>query len=225
MQEWIIDMNRILIVEDEESIANLIRMNLVKAGYYCEVSYDGMSAADILQENRYDLCILDIMLPRINGYELLEYAGSVDIPVIFLTAKSETADKVKGLRLGAVDYITKPFEIVELLARVENVLRLFGKAKRKIYINDLEIDVQSRTVKKKERIIHLTLKEFELLMLFAQNPNIALYRETIYEHVWGSPYMGDSRTVDLHVQRLRKKTGLENNIVSLYKVGYKLIVE
>lgn len=218
-------MNRILIAEDEEPIANLVRMNLVKAGYDCEVAYDGKSAADILQENRYDLCLFDIMLPKINGYELLEYAISMDIPVIFLTAKGETVDKVKGLRAGAVDYITKPFEIIELLARVENVLRLFGKGKNKIYIRDLEIDAQSRTVKKKGQVIHLTLKEFELLMLFAQNPNVALYRETIYEHVWNSPYMGDSRTVDLHVQRLRKKTGLDNDIVSVYKVGYKLVVE
>lgn len=218
-------MNKILIVEDEEPIANLVRMNLSKAGYECEVAYDGKSAADILQENRYDLCIFDIMLPKINGYELLEYAVSMNIPVIFLTAKGETRDKVKGLRAGAVDYITKPFEIIELLARVENVLRLFGKAEHKLYIGDLEIDVQLRTVKRKEQIIHLTLKEFDLLMLFAQNPNIALYRETIYENVWDSPYMGDSRTVDLHVQRLRKKTGLEDHIVSLYKVGYKLIVQ
>lgn len=218
-------MNKILIVEDEEAIANLVRMNLAKAGYACDVAYDGKSAADIMQENRYDLCIFDIMLPEINGYELLEYALLMDMPVIFLTAKGETEDKVKGLRAGAVDYITKPFEIIELLARVENVLRLFGKAKDKLYISDLEIDVQSRTVRRKGQIIHLTLKEFDLLMLFAQNPNIALYRETIYENVWDSPYMGDSRTVDLHVQRLRKKTGLEDNIVSLYKVGYKLIKE
>lgn len=218
-------MNKILIVEDEEAIANLVRMNLTKAGYACDVAYDGKSAADIMQENRYDLCIFDIMLPEINGYELLEYALLMDMPVIFLTAKGETEDKVKGLRAGAVDYITKPFEIIELLARVENVLRLFGKAKDKLYISDLEIDVQSRTVRRKGQIIHLTLKEFDLLMLFAQNPNIALYRETIYENVWDSPYMGDSRTVDLHVQRLRKKTGLEDNIVSLYKVGYKLIKE
>ena len=218
-------MNKILIVEDEEAIANLVRMNLAKAGYACDVAYDGKSAADIMQENRYDLCIFDIMLPEINGYELLEYALLMDMPVIFLTAKGETEDKVKGLRAGAVDYITKPFEIIELLARVENVLRLFGKAKDKLYISDLEIDVQSRTVRRKGQIIHLTLKEFDLLMLLAQNPNIALYRETIYENVWDSPYMGDSRTVDLHVQRLRKKTGLEDNIVSLYKVGYKLIKE
>lgn len=126
-------MNKILIVEDEEPIANLVRMNLAKAGYECEVAYDGKSAADILQENRYDLCIFDIMLPKINGYELLEYAVSMDIPVIFLTAKGETRDKVKGLRAGAVDYITKLFEIIELLARVENVLRLFGKAEHKLY--------------------------------------------------------------------------------------------
>lgn len=217
-------MIKILIVEDEEPISNLIRMNLTKAGYQCEVAYDGKSGADKLLESRYDLCLLDIMLPNINGYELLEYAKTMDVPVIFLTAKGETLDKVKGLRAGAVDYITKPFEIIELLARVENVLRLVGKAEKNIKILDLEIDISSRTVKRSGVPIHLTLKEFELLLLFVQNPNVALYREVIYERVWEAAYMGDSRTVDLHVQRLRKKAGLEQQIQSVYKVGYKFCV-
>lgn len=217
-------MIKILIVEDEEPISNLIRMNLTKAGYQCEVAYDGKSGADKLLESRYDLCLLDIMLPNINGYELLEYAKTMDVPVIFLTAKGETLDKVNGLRAGAVDYITKPFEIIELLARVENVLRLVGKAENTIKILDIEIDISSRTVKRSGVPIHLTLKEFELLLLFVQNPNVALYREVIYERVWEAAYMGDSRTVDLHVQRLRKKAGLEQQIQSVYKVGYKFCV-
>ncbi len=214
-------MNKILIVEDEEAIANLIKLNLQHAGYSCEVANDGITGADKLEENSYDLCLFDIMLPGIDGYELLDYAKSLEIPVIFLTAKGETMDKVKGLRLGADDYITKPFEIIELLARVENVLRRFHKVEQEIHIDGLEINVPGRTVKKDGREIELTCKEFDLLLLFARNPGRALYREMIYEQVWGSPYMGDSRTVDLHVQRLRKKAGLGQQIESVYKVGYR----
>lgn len=214
-------MNKILIVEDEEAIANLIKLNLQHAGYSCEVANDGITGADRLAEASFDLCLFDIMLPGIDGYELLDYAKSLGIPVIFLTAKGETMDKVKGLRLGADDYITKPFEIIELLARVENVLRRFHKVEQEIYTGDLEINVPGRTVKKGGRNIELTCKEFDLLLLFVRNPDRALYREMIYEQVWDSPYMGDSRTVDLHVQRLRKKAGLEKQIESVYKVGYR----
>lgn len=214
-------MNRILIVEDEEPIANLIKMNLKKAGYSCDVSYDGQDGADKMLAVNYDLCLLDIMLPEIDGYELLEYAKSIGLPVIFLTAKGETADKVRGLRAGADDYITKPFEVLELLARVENVLRRFQKTEETIDILDLHIDIASRKATKNGSLLKLTYKEFDLLLLFVRNPNVALYREVIYEHVWESTYMGDSRTVDLHVQRLRKKAGLEKNIEAVYKVGYR----
>lgn len=214
-------MNKILIVEDEEPIANLIYMNLKSAGYFCEIAYDGQEGADKLSENHYDLCLLDIMLPKIDGYELLSYAKSIEVPVIFLTAKGETSDKVEGLRAGADDYITKPFEIIELLARVENVLRRFQKVNQTIEVFDLSIDVSSRTVTKQGKPIKLTYKEFDLLLLFVQNPNIALYRESIYERVWDAPYFGDQRTIDLHVQRLRKKTGLEKQIETVYKVGYR----
>ena len=218
-------MNKILIVEDEEAIANLIKMNLKNAGYYCDVSYNGKDGADKMQTEHYDLCLLDIMLPEVNGYELLDYAKSIELPVIFLTAKGETADKVKGLQAGADDYITKPFEVLELLARVENILRRFEKTARCIDILDLHIDTVSRTVTKSGVPLKLTYKEFDLLLLFVRNPNVALYRAVIYEHVWDSTYMGDSRTVDLHVQRLRKKAGLENQIEAVYKVGYRLTIE
>lgn len=214
-------MNKILIVEDEEAIANLIRMSLKSAGYFCEVSYDGQSAADKMQSEHFDLCLLDIMLPKIDGYELLDYARDLHLPVIFLTAKGETTDKVRGLRAGAEDYITKPFEVLELLARVENVLRRYDKLAQTMDVLDLHIDIPSREVTKNGVPLKLTYKEFDLLLLFVRNPNVALYRETIYEHVWDSTYLGDSRTVDLHVQRLRKKAGLENNIESIYKVGYR----
>lgn len=214
-------MNKILIVEDEEAIANLIKMSLKNAGYACDVCHNGQEGADRMQMCHYDLCLLDIMLPGINGYELLEYAKSISLPVIFLTAKGETADKVKGLRAGADDYITKPFEVLELLARVENVLRRFEKTAKCIDVLDLHIDIVSRSVTKNDVPLKLTYKEFDLLLLFVRNPNVALYREVIYEHVWESTYMGDSRTVDLHVQRLRKKAGLEEHITAVYKVGYR----
>lgn len=218
-------MNKILIVEDEEAISNLIQMNLKNAGYFCDVANTGLDGADKMQANHYDLCLLDIMLPGFDGYELLDFAKSIELPVIFLTAKGETEDKVKGLRAGADDYITKPFEVLELLARVENVLRRFEKTKKFIDILDLHIDTVSRTVTKQGIPLKLTYKEFDLLLLFVRNPNVALYRDVIYEHVWDSTYMGDSRTVDLHVQRLRKKAGLEKQIEAVYKIGYRLTTE
>lgn len=171
---------------------------------------------------RYDLVLLDIMLPEIDGYELLEYIKPLGIPVIFLTAKGDVLDKVKGLKSGAEDYITKPFEIVELLARVETVLRRYGKTQRYVTLYDITVDTLSRTVKKGEDPVALTAKEYDLLLLFAQNRNIALYRDFLYERVWGETYLGDSRTVDLHVQRMRRKLGLEHKIVPVYKVGYRL---
>lgn len=225
IEKWGVLMNRILIVEDEEPIANLIRMNLTNAGYSCDVAYDGQDGADKMQVEHYDLCLLDIMLPKINGYELLEYARTIELPVIFLTAKGETTDKVKGLRSGAEDYITKPFEVLELLARVENVLRRYQKMEQTMDVLDLHIDIVSRNVYKNGELLKLTYKEFDLLLLFVRNPNVALYREVIYEHVWESTYMGDSRTVDLHVQRLRKKAGLEKNIEAVYKVGYRFVAD
>lgn len=164
------------------------------------------------------------MLPKLNGYEVLEYAKSVDIPVIFLTAMGETQQKVKGLRLGAEDYIAKPFEIAELLARVETVLRRYKKTEQKLRLYDIEIDTQSRRVERGGREVDLTIKEYELLLLFLRNKNRALYRETIYESVWGGEYSGAGRTVDLHVQRLKKKLGLEEHITAIYKVGYRLEV-
>jgi len=217
-------MIKILIVEDEEPISDLIRMNLVKAGYRCVCAFDGNEAADRISQERFDLILLDIMLPGMNGYELLPYIKSLDIPVIFLTAMGTLDQRVHGLRAGADDYITKPFEIVELLARVETVLRRYHKTEDVLQVEDVTIDVPSRVVMQNGMQVMLTMKEFELLLLFARNRNIALYRETIYENVWESNYLGDSRTVDLHVQRLRKKLGWEDKIKSVYKVGYRLEV-
>lgn len=218
-------MNRILVVEDEEPIAELIRMSLKNAGYQCEVCNDGEEGADQIQREHFDLCLLDIMLPKVDGYELLDYAKCMELPVIFLTAKGKTEDKVKGLRAGADDYVTKPFDVMELLARVESVLRRYGKTETSMDVLDLHIDTVSRSVTKNGVPLRLTYKEFDLLLLFVRNPGVALYREVIYEQVWESSYMGDSRTVDLHVQRLRKKAGLERQIQAVYKVGYRFSIQ
>mgnify|MGYP004470467977 FL=1 len=217
-------MIKILIVDDEEAIANLIRMNLVKAGYQCETASDGVEAANLISEQTYDLILLDIMLPGLNGYEVLEYAKTVDIPVIFLTAMGDTAQKVKGLKMGAEDYIAKPFEISELLARVETVLRRYRKAEKQLQLFDIEINTASRSVSRAGAEVELTPKEYELLLLFVRNKNRALYREMIYENVWGGEYNSTGRTVDLHVQRLKKKLGLEDHIQAVYKIGYRLVV-
>ena len=215
-------MTRIFIVEDEKPIADLIKMNLTNKGYLCEVVHDGKQAADILERKRYDLILLDIMLPGYNGYELMEYIRTLEMPVIFITAKGSVEERVKGLNLGAEDYLVKPFAVVELLARVEVVLRRYHKSERIITFEDVTIDTASRIVQKAGRPVALTMKEYQLLLLFVQNRNIALFREVICERVWESEYIGDSRTVDLHVQRLRKKMGWEHKIRSVYKVGYRL---
>ena len=218
-------MLKILIAEDEEPIANLIKMNLRRAGYHCIWAADGETAADYMEKEKPDLVLLDVMLPGINGYELMDYARTLELPVIFLTALGTTENKVKGLKMGADDYLTKPFEIVELLARVEAVLRRYHKTESVMEVFDIVIDTASRAVTRNGEQIPLTMKEFDLLLLLARNRNIALYRETIYETVWGGEYMGQSRTVDLHIQRLKKKLNWDNEIAAVYKVGYRLEAE
>lgn len=217
-------MINILIVEDEKPISNLIRLSLTNVGYSCECAFDGESAADMIEEKLYDLILLDIMIPYIDGFELLEYIRPLEIPVIFITAKNSVNDKVKGLRMGAEDYIVKPFEIIELLARVDVVLRRYNKSSELIEINNLRIDLKKHKVKYKNEEISLTPKEYDLLTLFAQNPNTALYRQTIYERVWGGEFDFSSKTVDLHIQRLRKKAHLEKELQAINKVGYRLEV-
>lgn len=216
-------MTHILIVEDEATISNLLRMALEKHGYKCDCAFDGEMGADMIESKHYDLILLDVMLPKINGFELIEYIKDFDIPVIFITAKTDVTSRVKGLNLGADDYITKPFDITELQARVEAVLRRYNKTSAILNVKNLEINTNSRIVTKNGEPVELTLKEYEILLLFVRNKNIALYREMIYENVWNEPYMGDTRTVDLHIQRLRKKLDLKDNIQSVYKVGYRFI--
>lgn len=217
-------MIKILIVDDEKPICDLIDLNLSAAGYQCTSVQDGMKAIELIDTEMYDLILLDIMLPGADGYDVMEYVRPLKIPVIFITAKHEVKDRVKGLKLGADDYLVKPFDVVELVARVEAVLRRYNKAERILEIGDVTIDVEARRVLRKGNPVVLTNKEFGLLMLFVENRNVALFRETLYEKVWEGEYFADSRTLDLHVQRLRKKLGWEHNLVAVYKVGYRLEV-
>ena len=218
-------MSKILIVEDEKPISELIRSNLTNAGHDCTCVYDGKAAADLLENTRFDLVLLDVMLPNVDGFELMDYIRPMDIPVIFLTAKGNVDDRVKGLRLGAEDYIVKPFAIAELLARVDTVIRRYSKADSVIEFGAVEVLTQSHLVMRRGVAVELTPKEYELLLLFLQNKNIALFRDVIFERVWEGEYTGDTRTVDLHVQRLRKKLGLEDTLKTVYKVGYRLEVK
>ena len=215
-------MIQILIVEDEKPISTLIRMSLKRAGYVCDCAYDGLEALDLLEKKCYDLILLDVMLPQIDGFSLMEYIRPMGIPVIFLTAVNTVMDRVKGLRMGAEDYIVKPFEVLELLARVEVVLRRYNKTGAIINVGGLAIDTVAMTVVGPEGEIKLTKKEYDLLLLFARNPNVALYRETIYERVWNEEFPYGSKTVDLHIQRLRKKVGWEKCLKAVNKVGYRL---
>lgn len=215
-------MIKILIVDDEKAICDLIDMNLSAAGYSCKTVQNGLDALDMIEKEQYDLILLDIMLPGADGYDIMEYIRPLKIPVIFITAKHEVKDRVKGLKLGAEDYLVKPFDVVELIARVEVVLRRFHKAQKVLQAGDVLVDTEARKVMKAGKTIVLTNKEYGLLLLFIRNKNVALFKETLYEKVWGDEYIADSRTLELHVQRLRKKMSWEHNLVAVYKVGYRL---
>lgn len=215
-------MKKILIVEDEEPISNLIRIKLTAEDYRCTCAFDGRTAADLIEKEDFDLILLDIMLPEINGYDLMEYIKPLETPVIFLTARNAVDDRIKGLKLGADDYISKPFQVGELIARVEAVLRRYGKAGKKLTLGDVEIDTESRVVCKAGARVDLTAKEYELLVELMQNKNVALYRNQLYEKVWDGEFAEDTRTLDSHIQRLRKKLNWEDRIKTVFRVGYRL---
>lgn len=215
-------MRKILIVDDEEKIRELIKMNLELAGYECDEAEDGLKALEKLKEFKPDLALLDIMLPFKNGYEISGEFIKNNIPVIFLTAKDSVTDKVKGLKLGADDYITKPFESMELLARIEVVLRRSGKNSDEFEYKNVKVDYMQREVFVSGKKIDITAQEFSLLEVLIKNKNLALSREKLLESAWGYDYIGDTRTVDMHIQRLRKKLEWEDVIVTVYKYGYRL---
>ena len=218
-------MNTILIVEDERSIAEMTRLCLTKNGYRCDMAGDGQAAAALVERNHYDLALVDIMLPDMDGFEVMEYIRQYDVPVIFVTARAGVSDRVKGLRQGAEDYIVKPFDLRELLARVETVLRRCHKTERFLEAGRIRIDTLSHRVTDGEAEVAMTVKEYELLLYFMRNPHIALYRERIFEQVWQEPYYGNTRTIDLHVQRLKKKLSLGDAVEAVYKVGYRFCPE
>ncbi len=213
-------MARILVVEDEETIRNLICWNLELVGHSSSSAADGWEAKRMLENQQFDLILLDVMLPGIDGFRLAEYCSGT--PVMFVTAKDEIQDKMKGFQAGAEDYLVKPFEIVELLARIHVILRRNGADESGIRIGDVRIDMTSRVVYREGVEMELTPQEYELFEALVRNRNIALSREKLLELAWGFDYEGDTRTVDVHIQKLRQKLGLEKAIKMVYKVGYRL---
>ncbi|TGE37146.1 response regulator transcription factor [Desulfosporosinus fructosivorans] len=217
-------MAHILIVEDEKSINDLIAMNLELVGHTSQQAYAGHEALEYLTQNMYSLIILDIMLPGIDGFTLMQSVPE-NTPVIFLTAMGNLADRVKGLKLGADDYIVKPFETIELLARIEAVLRRTHRSIHTFSLDNTVINLESRVVSVNGSEIEVTLREFELLEILIKNKNIALSREKLLKLAWNYDYFGETRTVDVHIQKLRKKLNWEDRIKTVYKLGYRLEVD
>jgi DNA-binding response OmpR family regulator len=217
-------MGHILIVEDEKSISDLILMNLEMVGYTAVQAFDSKEALALVKDQYFDLCLLDIMIPGQDGFQLIDKFKRLSIPVIYLTAKDSLADRVKGLNLGAEDYITKPFETLELLARIDVVMRRYGRLNTNFTYKDVVFSLTERLVRKGGKIIDLTAQEYALLEVLIQNRNLALSREKLLEAAWGYDYIGETRTVDMHIQRLRKKLDWNDVIKTVYKYGYRLEV-
>ena len=216
------DKKKILVIEDEKAIADILVFNLQREGYDTLVAYDGTEGLRCALEEAPDLILLDVMLPGMDGFEVIQKIQSKGTPVIFLTALQDVTDKVKGLRLGAEDYIVKPFEAVELLARIEVVLRRSHKGRVQIVYDDITIDMDRHLVTKAGEPVALTPKEFSLLAFFMENVDVAVTRERLLAAVWGYEFQGESRTVDIHVQQLRKKLDLSRRLITIPKLGYRL---
>ena len=215
--------NRILVVEDDTAISELICMNLEVTGYEVVPVLDGNEVEGTLEkEEDFDLAMLDIMLPGKDGFELLGVMKKYGIPVIYITAKADVNSKIKGLRSGAEDYIVKPFEVLELLVRVEKVLERTGKQKEIIQVKDLEIHLSEHKVTRNGQTVSLKPMEYDLLVLLAKNKNVAFTREQMLNEVWGSNYLGETRTIDVHIGQLRRKLDLSDVIKTIPKIGYRL---
>ena len=215
-------MAEILIVEDDENIARMIEATLSMVGYRCDGCEDGSEAVRRILEGSYDLILLDVMLPGMDGFEILTKIKNKGTPVIFLTALQDVGDKVKGLRLGAEDYIVKPFEAVELLARIEVVLRRTNAGRQQLAYDGILVDLQKHVVTKNGERVPLTPKEFDVLVFFMQNVDIAITRERLMAAIWGYEFEGESRTVDIHVQQVLRKLNLKGKLVTIPKLGYCL---
>lgn len=213
-------MANILIVEDDLAIRELIRRNLQMVGHTCRMVAEGDKVIDVIEQEYFDLVILDVMLPGASGFEVIQ--SLKDIPVIFVTAKGALEDKLKGLSLGAEDYIVKPFEILELIARVNVVLKRYGSNDAMVTIGDVKIDMKQHIVEREGEIINLTPQEFRLLEVLIHNKNLALSREQLLNLAWDYDYEGESKTVDVHIRKLRQKLGLEEYIKTVSKIGYRL---
>ena len=213
---------KILIVEDDVHISKIIKMNLNIVSYETMEVYDGEAALELVQREKFDLILLDVMIPKLDGFELMKRIRPYNIPVIFLTAKNSVYNKVDGLKLGADDYMVKPFEAIELLARIETVLRRYNKEEQVMAFQTLLVDLDKREVTKQGEVVELTPKEYDLLVVLLKNKNIALSREQFIDKVWGAEYYGETRTVDMHIKSLRKKLELQDHIKTIYKLGYRL---
>ncbi len=212
----------VLIIEDDAAISNLISTTLQGEGYSCTCAQDGKEGADLFETGPFDLVLLDLMLPEINGYDLLEYIRPTGTPVIIISAMGQVQDRIRGLKMGADDYLVKPFQIGELVARVESVLRRTRKSSGPLICGDVSIDTESRTVQKAGREVELTVKEFDLLVVLLRHKNVALSRSFLYETVWQEEYLGETRTLDNHIQRLRKKLDWNEVIQTVFRIGYRL---
>lgn len=212
-------MANILIAEDERAINDLIKLNLTLVGHKCEQAFDGVSALGQALSGQYDLVILDVMLPGLSGFEII---GQIKTPVIFVTARVSVEDRLRGLKLGADDYIVKPFEILELVERVKAVLRRTKGECEAFEFDGIRVEFDTRRVYKDGVEVILKPKEFDLLSAFITNRNLALSREKLIELVWNFDYEGDTRTVDVHVQKLRQKLGITDRLKTVYKMGYRL---
>ena len=209
-------------MEDDENIARMIEATLSMVGYRCDGCADGSEAVRRILEGSYDLILLDVMLPGMDGFEILTKIKNKGTPVIFLTALQDVGDKVKGLRLGAEDYIVKPFEAVELLARIEVVLRRTNAGRQQLAYDGILVDLQKHVVTKNGERVPLTPKEVDVLVFFMQNVDIAITRERLMAAIWGYEFEGESRTVDIHVQQVRRKLNLKGKLVTIPKLGYCL---
>lgn len=212
-------MAKILIVEDEVAINDLLKLNLEIIGHKCTSVYSGKDAVRVAREQGFDLMLLDVMLPDTDGFAVMEKIR--DVPTIFLTARGATTDKIRGFGLGADDYIVKPFEVAELLARVSAVLRRSHRMEEVYTIGDLSIDWNAHEVTLEGEKVELTPQEFTLLRILIEKRNVCLSRQRLLSEAWGTDFLGESRTVDVHIQKLRKKLKLEDHIKTVYKNGYR----
>ena len=215
----------VLIIEDDRSISKLIGKTLTGQGYTCEYAYDGEEGENLFDKQSWDIVLLDLMLPKVSGYELLEYIQPTRTPVIIISAMNQVSDRIRGLKMGADDYLSKPFQIGELIARVEAVIRRTMPYDDTFSYKGVTVNRSSRQVMKDGKEVILAPKEYELLNMFILNKNVAMSREALYEGVWKEEYFGETRTLDNHIKRLRQKLGYEDVIQTVFRIGYRMDVK